>query len=149
MPPGFPDALRRTAKRFLKEYDSQLRPFEKEYEVAQTRLGLSVTQPDITHPRAANNFAIICVGASAAPMDRSRELVEHNDQRQTRSRAASPRVQLAALGPLEEWRKFLDYVGVRASSKSPLDPTQEAGGLFPRTTLREPKSENVIGRMHR
>jgi glyoxylase-like metal-dependent hydrolase (beta-lactamase superfamily II) len=34
MPPGFPDALRRTAKRFLKEYGSQLRPFEKEYEVA-------------------------------------------------------------------------------------------------------------------
>ena len=34
MPPGFPDALRRTAKRFLNEYDSQLRPFDKEYEVA-------------------------------------------------------------------------------------------------------------------
>jgi glyoxylase-like metal-dependent hydrolase (beta-lactamase superfamily II) len=34
MPPGFPDALRRTAKRFLKEYSRQLRPFEKEYQVA-------------------------------------------------------------------------------------------------------------------
>src|SRR5258708_22063599 len=34
MPPGFPDALRRTAKRFLNEYDSQLRPFDTEYEVA-------------------------------------------------------------------------------------------------------------------
>src|SRR5215468_4596077 len=34
MPPGFPDALRRTGKRFLKEYHSQLRPFETEYEVA-------------------------------------------------------------------------------------------------------------------
>ncbi|TMJ56820.1 MAG: MBL fold metallo-hydrolase [Alphaproteobacteria bacterium] len=34
MPPGFPDALRRTAKRFLDEYGSQLRPFESEYEVA-------------------------------------------------------------------------------------------------------------------
>src|SRR6266850_3066087 len=34
MPPGFPDALRRTAKRFLNEYDSQMRPFDKEYEVA-------------------------------------------------------------------------------------------------------------------
>ena len=34
MPPGFPDALRRTAKRFLNEYHSQLRPFEAEYEVA-------------------------------------------------------------------------------------------------------------------
>jgi glyoxylase-like metal-dependent hydrolase (beta-lactamase superfamily II) len=34
MPPGFPDALRRTAKRFLDEYGSQLRPFETEYEVA-------------------------------------------------------------------------------------------------------------------
>src|SRR5262245_14899519 len=34
MPPGFPDALRRTAKRFLNEYDSKLRQFEKEYEVA-------------------------------------------------------------------------------------------------------------------
>ena len=34
MPPGFPDALRRTAKRFLNEYDSQMRPFETEYEVA-------------------------------------------------------------------------------------------------------------------
>src|SRR5436305_12544617 len=34
MPPGFPDALRSTAKRFRKEYDSQLRTFETEYEVA-------------------------------------------------------------------------------------------------------------------
>ena len=34
MPPGFPDALRRTGKRFLKEYHSQLRTFEEEYEVA-------------------------------------------------------------------------------------------------------------------
>ncbi|HET9687647.1 MAG TPA: MBL fold metallo-hydrolase, partial [Pseudolabrys sp.] len=34
MPPGFPDALRRTGKRFLKEFHSQLRTFENEYEVA-------------------------------------------------------------------------------------------------------------------
>src|SRR5262249_44141204 len=34
MPPGFPDALRSAAKRFLNEYHSQLRPFEAEYEVA-------------------------------------------------------------------------------------------------------------------
>ena len=34
MPPGFPDALRRTGTHFLKEYGSQLRTFENEYEVA-------------------------------------------------------------------------------------------------------------------
>jgi glyoxylase-like metal-dependent hydrolase (beta-lactamase superfamily II) len=34
MPPGFPDALRRAAKRFLNEYHNQLQPFEAEYEVA-------------------------------------------------------------------------------------------------------------------
>ena len=34
MPPGFPDALRRTAKRFLDEYHGQMRAFETEYEVA-------------------------------------------------------------------------------------------------------------------
>jgi glyoxylase-like metal-dependent hydrolase (beta-lactamase superfamily II) len=34
MPPGFPDALRRTAKRFLHEYQSQLRTFEEMHEVA-------------------------------------------------------------------------------------------------------------------
>jgi glyoxylase-like metal-dependent hydrolase (beta-lactamase superfamily II) len=34
MPSGFPDALRRAANRFLKEYRSRLRPFEAEYEVA-------------------------------------------------------------------------------------------------------------------
>jgi glyoxylase-like metal-dependent hydrolase (beta-lactamase superfamily II) len=34
MPPGFPDALRSTAKRFVKEYRSQLRPFEEKHEVA-------------------------------------------------------------------------------------------------------------------
>jgi glyoxylase-like metal-dependent hydrolase (beta-lactamase superfamily II) len=33
MPPGFPDALRSAAKRFMKEYRSHLRPFEEEYEV--------------------------------------------------------------------------------------------------------------------
>src|SRR6478735_2246506 len=41
MPPGFPDALRRTATRFLHEYDSQLRSFENEYEVAP---GVMVTR---------------------------------------------------------------------------------------------------------
>jgi glyoxylase-like metal-dependent hydrolase (beta-lactamase superfamily II) len=35
MPPGFPDALRSAAKRFIKEYHSHLRPFEENYEVAQ------------------------------------------------------------------------------------------------------------------
>jgi len=34
MPDGFPDALRATAKRFAKEYRSQLRLFEDQYEVA-------------------------------------------------------------------------------------------------------------------
>ena len=34
MPPGFPDALRQTAKRFLKEYRSKLRTFEEQHEVA-------------------------------------------------------------------------------------------------------------------
>src|SRR5499425_2005231 len=33
MPPGFPDALRRTGKNFLKEYHSRLQTFENEYEV--------------------------------------------------------------------------------------------------------------------
>jgi glyoxylase-like metal-dependent hydrolase (beta-lactamase superfamily II) len=35
MPPGFPDALRSAAKRFMKEYRSQVRTFDEEYEVAQ------------------------------------------------------------------------------------------------------------------
>src|SRR6201985_2293607 len=34
MPPGFPDALRRTDKRFLNESPSQLRTFEEKHEVA-------------------------------------------------------------------------------------------------------------------
>jgi glyoxylase-like metal-dependent hydrolase (beta-lactamase superfamily II) len=34
MPEGFPDALRSTAKRFVKEYGSQLRPFDDEHEIA-------------------------------------------------------------------------------------------------------------------
>jgi glyoxylase-like metal-dependent hydrolase (beta-lactamase superfamily II) len=34
MPPGFPGALRSTAKRFMKEYRSHPRPFDEEYEVA-------------------------------------------------------------------------------------------------------------------
>ncbi|MDW9594969.1 MBL fold metallo-hydrolase [Sinorhizobium meliloti] len=34
MPQGFPDALRATAKRFLSEYRSHLRPFDEEREVA-------------------------------------------------------------------------------------------------------------------
>src|SRR4026208_602694 len=39
MPPGFPDALRRTAKRFLNEYHSQLRPVEAGYEGAPGGVG--------------------------------------------------------------------------------------------------------------
>ena len=33
MPAGFPDALRRAAKRFVNDYGSRLRPFEEEHEV--------------------------------------------------------------------------------------------------------------------
>ena len=33
MPPGFPDALRSAANRFLSEYQRQLRPFDEKYEV--------------------------------------------------------------------------------------------------------------------
>ena len=47
MPSGFPDALRRAAKRFLNEYDSQLRPFEADYEVAP---GVAAGATD-DHPR--------------------------------------------------------------------------------------------------
>ena len=50
MPPGFPDALRRTAKRFLNEYRSQMRPFETEYEVAP---GVSSVAPAATPPGTA------------------------------------------------------------------------------------------------
>ena len=49
MPPGFPDALRRTGKRFLKEYRSQLRTFEDEYEVAPGVRRPTHRRP---HPRA-------------------------------------------------------------------------------------------------
>jgi glyoxylase-like metal-dependent hydrolase (beta-lactamase superfamily II) len=41
MPPGFPDALRKTAKRFVNEYRSRLQTFETEYEVAP---GVRVTR---------------------------------------------------------------------------------------------------------
>ncbi|MEH2492249.1 MBL fold metallo-hydrolase [Bradyrhizobium sp. AZCC 2230] len=34
MPQGFPDALRAAARRFAKEYGSQIRPFDEEHEVA-------------------------------------------------------------------------------------------------------------------
>jgi glyoxylase-like metal-dependent hydrolase (beta-lactamase superfamily II) len=34
MPPGFPDALRATAKRFVEEYRGQLRQFDEKHEVA-------------------------------------------------------------------------------------------------------------------
>ena len=34
MPQGFPDALRAAAKRFAKDYSSQIRPFDDEHEVA-------------------------------------------------------------------------------------------------------------------
>jgi len=34
MPEGFPDALRRAAKRFVNDYRSNLRPFDEEHEVA-------------------------------------------------------------------------------------------------------------------
>src|SRR5215468_8539122 len=50
MPPGFPDALRSTAKRFLNAYHGQLRPFEAEYEVAP---GWSSVAPAATPPGTA------------------------------------------------------------------------------------------------
>ena len=49
MPPGFPDALRSAAKRFMKEYRGHLRPFEEEYEVVAGGGRPSHRRP---HPRA-------------------------------------------------------------------------------------------------
>ena len=49
MPPGFPDALRRTAKRFLNEYGSQLRTFEDGVRGGAGRGRPSHRRP---HPRA-------------------------------------------------------------------------------------------------
>jgi glyoxylase-like metal-dependent hydrolase (beta-lactamase superfamily II) len=34
MPPGFPDALRATARQFVKEYGARLQPFDEQHEVA-------------------------------------------------------------------------------------------------------------------
>lgn len=47
MPPGFPDALRSAAKRFLDEYRSQLRPFAAEHEVVP---GIVVRRTGGPHP---------------------------------------------------------------------------------------------------
>ena len=47
-----PDVLRRTAKRFLDEYRSQLRPFETEYEVAP---GVIVRAPAAIRPGTASS----------------------------------------------------------------------------------------------
>src|SRR5262249_30716156 len=60
MPPGFPDALRRTAKRFLKEFHSQLRTFENEYEVA----------PGVVVQRTGGHTPRHSVGRLAARGDR-------------------------------------------------------------------------------
>ncbi|GLR93451.1 hypothetical protein GCM10007858_10750 [Bradyrhizobium liaoningense] len=49
MPPGFPDALRQTAKRFAHEYHNQLRTFEAEFEVAP---GVAVCRTGGHTPRA-------------------------------------------------------------------------------------------------
>src|SRR5262249_5858970 len=50
MPPPIPDVLRRTAKRFLNEYHSQLRPFEAEY------AGDLVFAVGFDHPDRHNGF---------------------------------------------------------------------------------------------
>ena len=50
MPPGFPDALRRAAKQFLKEYSSQMRPFETEHAWCR---GCSSSAPAATPPDTA------------------------------------------------------------------------------------------------
>lgn len=49
MPPGFPDALRSTAKRFVKDYGSHLRQFDEEHQVAP---GVMVRRTGGHTPRA-------------------------------------------------------------------------------------------------
>ena len=50
MPPGFPEALRSAAKRFRKEFQSQLRQFDEEHEVAP---GVVVAAPAAIPPGIA------------------------------------------------------------------------------------------------
>ena len=49
MPAPIPDVLRSTASRFLDVYRSQLKPFEREYEVAP---GVIISRTGGQHPRA-------------------------------------------------------------------------------------------------
>ena len=50
MPPGFPDALRSAASRFLSEYQSQLRTFDEKHEVVP---GVVVSRTAATPPDTA------------------------------------------------------------------------------------------------
>ena len=70
MPPGFPDGLRRTAKRFVKEYRSQLRTFEEEYEVND-----AVDIGDFSYADAAQILEIP-IGTVMSRLYRGRKLLE-------------------------------------------------------------------------
>src|SRR6195256_3751461 len=78
MPPGFPDALRRTAKRFLNEYRSQMRTFETGVRGGAGGGGPSHRRP---HPRAQRGPP----GVRRRPADVRR-------RRRGRGRVAPPRV---------------------------------------------------------
>jgi glyoxylase-like metal-dependent hydrolase (beta-lactamase superfamily II) len=105
MPPGFPDALRRTAKRFLNEYGNQLRLFEAEYEVTPgviarrtgghtpghsvvrlasggdrlTFVGDAVFQVGFEHPEWHNGFEHDPVEAARVRVDLLRELAANRE----------------------------------------------------------------------
>ena len=78
MPPGFPDALRATAKRFMKEYRSQLRLFEERVRGCAGRGRPSHRRP---HPRAQRGPP----GVRRRPADVRR-------RRRVRGRVRPPRV---------------------------------------------------------
>ena len=91
---------------------------------------------------------VLRVGLRGAAMQRARELVEHDDQREARAGLLGPTVQLAPTGGLEHRPVALDDGLVGAAAEPALE--LPAVGLLVRIEpRREPEPEDLLRRWRR
>src|SRR5581483_10819454 len=94
--------------------------------------------------RERDRVRVLRVGARGPAVDRTRELIEDEDEGEPRSRLAGPRIELAALRALEERPEPLDDRCIRAAAKPPLGLPRQSFPVLAHAA-RKPEVEDLLG----
>lgn len=92
-------------------------------------------------------LGILCESLCTPFKNAPRELVQHDDERKTRSRVMPPRVELAGRRSFQQRYETLGDFGVRTAPKPPFDLSGDLR-FVGKPLGWKPESEDLLGEMH-